>query len=306
MAFQTMKTTTTQLGQVKISRIIESSEPLLRPAEIFPDSDPDIIARNIDWLAPHFYDPETDKLVITIQSFLLETQTHKILIDTCVGDCKQRVRSEFHEKQWNWLKGLESLGLGVEDIDIVLSTHMHVDHVGWNTRFNGKEWVPTFPNARYLFTAPEWDYWKENEGHPALVRSGDYIGDSVWPLFHAGQADLVNMDHEIVPGVRLVPLPGHTPGHVGVEIDNASDPTLITADLFHHPLQCCYPHWNTRFCLDPLKSRATRLNAMADLAHKGTTVMAAHFPSPNAGKIEVVKHNEPDAARGHVYRYRFI
>jgi len=297
---------TLDLGGVTLSRIVESSGPLLRPAEIFPDSDPDIIKQNLDWLAPHFYDPESDRLVITIQSFLVQTATHRILIDTCVGDCKERVRPDFDQQRWNWLDGLDQLGLSVDEIDIAMSTHLHVDHVGWHTRFDGSDWVPTFPRARYLFTSPEWEYWKANEGHPALVRTGDYIGDSVWPLFKAGQADLVPMDHEIVPGVRLVPLPGHTPGHVGVEVDGESLSVLLTSDLFHHPLQCCYPHWNTRFCLAPPQARSTRLDAMARLAQQGTVVMPAHFPSPNLGRIEPVSHDDPDAARGHVYRYRFV
>jgi len=297
---------TLDLGDVRISRIIESSGPLLRPAEVFPESDPDTIALNLDWLAPDFYDPQTDRLIIAIQSFLIETPSHRILVDTCVGDCKQRVRPDFHQQQWRWLDGLHELGLSVDQIDIAVSTHLHVDHVGWHTRFDGQEWVPTFPKARYLFTMPEWEHWKNNEGHPDLARAGDYIGDSVWPLFRAGQADLVAMDHEIVPGIRLLPLPGHTPGHVGVEVEGSRASALLTADLFHHPLQCCYPHWNTRFCLAPLRSRATRLKTLARLAQQGTLLMPAHFPSPNVGRLELVTDEDPDAVRGHVYRYRFL
>ncbi|MET4575999.1 MBL fold metallo-hydrolase [Ottowia thiooxydans] len=293
------------LGGVRITRLVESEGPLLLPAEIFPDSTPEIIKANLDWLVPRFYDAQTDRLIISIQSFLLEAEGRRILVDTCVGDCKDRARPDFHQQRWNWLDGLRNAGISPEQIDIAVSTHLHVDHVGWHTRLEGDRWVPTFPNARYLFTYPEWEYWKNNEGHPALVRSGDYIGDSVWPLFHAGVADLVPMDHEIAPGVRLVPLPGHTPGHVGIAVEGKLKDVFLTGDLFHHPLQCCYPHWNTRFCLAPEQSRSTREAIMERCANEGTLLMPAHFPAPNVGRLERVTAGDTKDHPDHVYRYTF-
>jgi glyoxylase-like metal-dependent hydrolase (beta-lactamase superfamily II) len=294
-----------ELGGIRITRIVEAEGPLLRPAEIFPDATPEIVRANLDWLSPGFYDAATDRLVISIQSFLLEAGGLRILVDTCVGDCKTRVRPDFDGRRWNWLDRLGALGVAPEHIDVALSTHLHVDHVGWHTRLRGGRWVPTFPNARYLFTRPEWAYWKDNEGHPALERTGDYIGDSIWPLFDAGRADLVDMDHQVAPGIRLVPLPGHTPGHVGVAVEGAAGSVLLTADLFHHPLQCCHPHWNTRFCLDPERSRATREGTMERLAQEGTLLMPAHFPGPNAGRLRRVDDDDPRRRLGHVYRYVF-
>lgn len=294
---------TIDLGGIRISRIVESEEPLLKPSEIYPDSTPEVIQANLHWLSPGFYDEASNRLILTMQSFLLETDSLKILVDTCVGDCKQRVRADFHDGNWKWLERLREAGVEPDQIDVALSTHLHVDHVGWHTRLDSGRWVPTFPRARYLFTRPEWDYWKNNEGHPALARTGDYIGDSVWPVFEAGQADLVEMDHEIAPGIRLVPLPGHTPGHVGVSVEGASSRVMLTGDLVHHPLQCCYPHWNTRFCLDPEQSRQTRLQTLKELAREGTTLMPAHFAQGNAGHLEEVAPGDPEAQLGHVYRY---
>lgn len=296
---------TLDLGGVRVTRVEEASDPILRPAEIFPDSTPEIIQANLDWLSPRFYDAESDRLVITIQSFLLQSGGLNILVDTCVGDCKQRLRPDFDNKRWQWLDRLAAAGVQPQDVHFAVSTHLHVDHVGWHTQRVGDEWKPTFPNARYLFTHPEWEYWRNNEGHPALVRTGDYIGDSVWPLFHAGQADLVAMDHEIAPGIALVPLPGHTPGHVGVSVSGSHREVLLTADLFHHPLQCCYPHWNTRFCLDPEHSRATRLRMMAHLAETGLLVLPAHFPAPTAGVLRKLTPGEDAMHPDHVYRFDF-
>lgn len=300
-----MNAASIDLGGIRITRIVEASDPILHPAEIFPDSTPEVIRQNLDWLAPRFYDPGSDKLVITIQSFLLQTADRNIVVDTCVGDCKPRVREIFDHQQWNWLERLEAVGVKPQDVHVALSTHLHVDHVGWHTRRVDGQWKPTFPNARYLFTHPEWAYWRDNEGHPALARAGDYIGDSVWPLFHAGQADLVAMDHEIVPGISLLPLHGHTPGHVGVSLSGEWRKALLTGDLFHHPLQCCYPHWSTRFCIDPEQARATRLTAMARLADEGTLVMPAHFPAPNAGVLHRLAPGENTAHPDHVYRFDF-
>jgi glyoxylase-like metal-dependent hydrolase (beta-lactamase superfamily II) len=294
------------LGGIRIRRIVESEGPLLKPSEIYPDSTPEVIQANLHWLAPNLYDEATDRLILSMQSFLLETDSIKILVDTCVGDCKQRVREDFHNKSWNWLDRLREMDVAPEQINVALSTHLHVDHVGWHTRLNKGRWVPTFPHARYLFTRPEWDYWKHNEGHPALVRTGDYIGDSVWPVFEAGQAELVDMDYEIAPGIRLVPLPGHTPGHVGVSVEGASSRVVLTGDLVHHPLQCCYPHWNTRFCLDPERSRQTRVQHLKELSQDGTLIMPAHFPGGNAGRLEKVSPDDSEAKLGHVYRYVWL
>lgn len=299
-----MNGTTLDIGGVRLTRIVEAEGPLLRPAEIFPDSTPQLILDNLDWMVPQFYDPATDRLVISIQSFLLRSNGKNILVDTCVGDCKSRVRQDFDQQRWGWLERLRELGIEPEDIDIVLSTHLHVDHVGWHTCLIDGVWRPTFPNARYLFTHPEWEYWKQNEGHPGLLRTGDYIGDSVWPVFEAGLADLVAMDHNIDDTLQLVPLPGHTPGHVGVAISGASKTVLLTGDAFHHPLQCCYPHMSTRFCADPEQARITRIKLLEECAANGTLLLPAHFPAPTAGYVETVTSSE-GMHGDHKYRFHF-
>lgn len=286
-------------GGVELVRIVEAEGPLLRPAEIFPDSTPADIQANLDWLAPHFYDPATDRLVISIQSFLLRSHGKWILIDTCVGDCKSRARPDFDRQHWGWLDRLRAEGVAPEDIDIVISTHLHVDHVGWHTQLVNGEWVPTFPNARYLFTHEEWEYWKAHEGHPGLVRTGDYIGDSVLPVFEAGLAELVPMDYVIDDALRLRPAPGHTPGHVAVEINGNKQRALLTGDAFHHPLQCCYPQWSTRFCADPDQARQTRLSLLAACAQDQTLVLPAHFPAPTGGYLRQAKEGDG------TYRFEF-
>ncbi|CAM5550258.1 Metallo-beta-lactamase superfamily protein OS=Eoetvoesiella caeni OX=645616 GN=DFR37_11531 PE=4 SV=1 [Eoetvoesiella caeni] len=290
-----------RIGAVTVTVLVESSGPLLHPAELYPDSTPEIIAAQGNWLRPHLYDAASDRLVLAMQSFLLHSGGKTILVDTCVGDCKRRVRSDFDRAEWGWLSRLQEAGVAPEQIDIVLSTHLHVDHVGWHTRLVDGNWVPTFPNARYLFVKPEYAYWRSEVGKTALERTGDYIEDSVQPVFDAGLADLVEPDHRIDASLRLVPTPGHTPGHACVEINSEGQGAMITGDLLHHPLQCCFPQWSTRFCTDPEQARATRLAFMAKHAEQGTLLFPSHFPAPTAGRL-----SRADAGDRLSYSYRFV
>jgi glyoxylase-like metal-dependent hydrolase (beta-lactamase superfamily II) len=291
---------TFRIGAVTVTVLVESEEPLLRPSEIFPDATPAQIASELGWLAPDFYDPASDRLVIAIQSFLLRSAGKTILIDSCVGDCKPRKRGEFDRAGWNWLAQLEAAGVAPEQVDIVLSTHLHVDHVGWNTRLENGCWVPTFPNARYLFVQPEYAFWRSEIGTDALARTGDYIEDSVQPVFDAGLADLVDTDHRIDAAIRLLHMPGHTPGHVCVEIESEGMLAVLSGDLFHHPLQCRFPHWSTRFCADPQLARASRTAFLAHHAEQGTLLFPAHFPAPTAGRLS---RSETDSNISYTYRF---
>jgi glyoxylase-like metal-dependent hydrolase (beta-lactamase superfamily II) len=286
MPIPTEPRTRFDIGEVSLTRVVESEIPLLDPAEIYPDSTPTIIEANLDWLAPRFYDPASRLLVITIQGFVVRIRERIIVVDTCVGDCKSRRRAPFDQQQWDWIGRLAAAGVRPEDVDTVICTHFHVDHVGWNTRLENGRWVPTFPNARYLFTKDEWAFWKGDAARAQRDRSGDYIGDSVMPIAEAGLADFVAMDHRINDEVSLAPQPGHTPGLVGVALRSGGERALLASDLLHSPLQCRYPDWSTRFCIDPDQSRRTRIEFLHRHAGTGIMVVPTHFPSPSAGTIE--------------------
>jgi glyoxylase-like metal-dependent hydrolase (beta-lactamase superfamily II) len=171
-------------------------------------------------------------------------------------------------------------------VDYVVCSHFHVDHVGWNTRLVDGRWVPTFPNARYLFAQAEWDYWWSSKGRWGRERAGDYMADSVLPVAEAGLVDFVEMDHKIDPFVSLVPAPGHTPGLVCVSIRSQGAEALLAGDVMHTPLQLVYPDWSTRFCADASQSRETRLAFLERYADSGILILPAHFPAPTAGYIE--------------------
>lgn len=284
-------------GDVSIDRVVESEYPRLSPFELLPDLTSDLLEQNLHWMAPRFLDAEKKLLTICMQGFVVRSHGKIILVDTCVGDCKQRVRQDFLGRQWNWLDRLRGAGVEPERVDYVVCTHFHVDHVGWNTRLEDGRWVPTFPNARYLFTPEEYDFWRSEAGRLGLQRTGDYMEDSVLPVLEAGLVDFVPMNHRIDAHVRLHPAPGHTPGLVTVNIDSQGKRAILAGDVLHTPLQCRFPEWSTRFCADAMKSRETRVAFMAACSGTNILVIPSHFPSPSAGYFD---------RDGKAYRFRFV
>jgi len=273
-----------QSGTTSLTRIVESEGPLLSPFELLPDCTPAAIEQNLSWLAPRFYDPATQLLVIAIQSFLIRSGGKTILVDACSGDHKDRRRPFFHRREWGWLDKLRAAGVRPEDVDIVMCSHLHVDHVGWNTRLEGGNWVPTFPNARYLIARRELDYWRSEPGARSLGRTGDFISDSVLPVVAAGQAELVDDRQGLSECIGIEPAPGHTPGQFVVRICDGRDEAILGADLMHTPLQLRYPDWSTHFCVDPHGARRTRLEFLSRNC-SGALIFPAHFPSPTGGRV---------------------
>ena len=272
-------------GGTTLNRVIEIEGPMLSPFEIFGDCTQQHLDTNRDWLIPRHQDAASGLLTITIQSFLVRQAGLTILVDCCGGNDKERARPHFHRQRRPWLDTLRAAGAGPEDIDVVLCTHLHVDHVGWNTRLENGRWVPTFPNARYLIAQREWDYWR-NAGPAALTRTGDFITDSVLPIIDSGQAELIGDTHALKGDISIEPAHGHTPGQKLMRIGGGGREALLTADLMHHPLQLRYPEWSTKFCVDPDAARKTRMNFLRDNANSGRLVFPTHFASPTACLIE--------------------
>ena len=187
---------------------------------------------------------------------------------------------QWHLRSTSFLTDLVDAGSPRESIDVVLCTHLHLDHVGWNTMRVDGRWVPTFPNARYLFARTEWEYWKDQP-----EEFGPVITDSVRPIIDAGLADLVEMDHQLTDEVRLEPTPGHTPGHVSVHIRSAGEEAMITGDMMHHPCQIARPDWSTVLDYDAEQSRRSRRGFLERCAQGPVLVIGTHFMPPTAGRI---------------------
>ncbi len=275
------------VGEVSIAAIIERAGPWRRPENYFPTAPAERLAERLAELAPNLFDAATGMLPITFQSFLVRTRHHTVIIDTCVGEDKANRWPEFVDyPKRPWLDNLHAAGVTVEDIDFVMCTHLHVDHVGWNTRLVDGRWVPTFPNARYVFSRREFEHWRDTDAE-RFDHGGAPFEDSVLPIVEAGRAVLVEDDYAIDDTIYLTPSPGHTPGHVCVNVASQGVHGIITGDMMHHALQCLEPDWSTRFCSDPLQSAATRRKVLGECAGTDTLVLPAHFPTPTAGHVVV-------------------
>jgi glyoxylase-like metal-dependent hydrolase (beta-lactamase superfamily II) len=236
----------------------------------------------IGWLQPDFAD-ELGRLKMSIHALVVETPSRRIMVDTCLGNDKEKRRiPTWNKLQTSFLADLDAAGYPRETIDTVVCTHLHVDHVGWNTMLTGGDWVPTFPNARYLLGRIEYAHWtwqREREDMAAV------LADSVTPVWDAGLVDLVETDHRICEEVSLVPTLGHTPGHVSVRIASDGEEALITGDFMHHPCQIARPEWSSTADSDPVEARLTRERMLTRLADTPILVIGTHFAGRSAGHI---------------------
>ncbi len=267
------------LGDVTISRVIEIGRSSYPTAAMLPDSSSQAIARHLPWLKPHFWDDATGDLGSRIGTYVVRTLATTILIDTGVGNSKTRRHNPaWHMREGRFLTDLAAAGVTPEQVDVVLCTHLHVDHVGWNTRWEGGRWVPTFPNARHVFAGNEWDFWK-HETEAGRDENGN-IADSVVPIVDAGLALLVDSDYRVDPWVSFEPSPGHTPGHVCVRLRTSAGEAVFTGDLMHRTVQVAEPQWSSQFCHDGKQAATTRREFIARHADSGVLVLPSHFPHP--------------------------
>jgi len=275
------------VGEISIKRIVDLEHVPFNPSLVFPDAKPEIIKKlSLQVGLQHFSDNNLD-LLLSFHSFLIQTQKYNILVDTCCGNEKERpTRPFWHQRNGPFLDNLATVGLAASDIDFVLCTHLHADHVGWNTQLINGKWVPTFPNAQYLFSQKEFEYWKEEDKKNPMepIMYGSYI-DSVLPVIKSGQALLIESSHQIENNIQLESAYGHTPGNVIVNVRSERDQAILCGDVIHHPLQLLKPKWSTNFCFDPDLSRQTRLDLLNRCADTQTAILPAHFHSPDYGYI---------------------
>ena len=267
-----------QIGDVSVTRVVELETASIGKF-VLPDAVPEEV-RGIEWLRPHFLDDE-GRIVLSVHALVVDSQGRRIVVDTCVGNDKPRPMPAWNEMRGPFLRDLEAAGTPRESIDAVVCTHLHVDHVGWNTMLVDGRWVPTFPNARYLLGVEEWGYWQTEPD----ADSADVMVDSVRPVLEAGLVDLVAPDHRITDEVWLEPTPGHTPGHVSVRISAGGQDAVITGDVMHHPCQMARPEWASSFDYDPDAARKTRRDFLDRYADRPVLVIGTHFTTPTAGRI---------------------
>ncbi|MEZ5559628.1 MAG: MBL fold metallo-hydrolase [Pseudomonadales bacterium] len=265
-----------QIGDVRVTQIVELTTASLGPF-LLPQATPEVLA-GMPWLKP-FVD-DSGRIVLSVHALVVESQGQTLLVDTCIGNDKPRTYPRWNAMQTDFLQRFQAAGFSTERIDAVMCTHMHVDHVGWNTRLVDGRWQPTFANARYLFAEQEWHHWRHEP-----QEYGPVIEDSVQPVFDAGLADLVASDHRVTDEVWLEPTPGHTPGHVSVYISSRGEEAVITGDMIHHPCQIAHPHWSSEADWDQTAAAATRHGFLDRYADRPVLVIGTHFAAPTAGRI---------------------
>ncbi|MDH5676857.1 MAG: MBL fold metallo-hydrolase [Myxococcales bacterium] len=267
-----------KLGQATITKIVEIEVPG-RMTWIVPQATPEALLAE-RWLQPHFCTP-VGKAILSIHSFVIELEGLCMVVDTCVGNDKPRDIAAWNLRQGTFLQDLTQAGFPPERVDRVMCTHLHVDHVGWNTRLVEGRWQPTFPNARYLFQARDLEHFLSADD----AMHSQAVNDSVRPVLDAGLAQPVDSDHRVCDGVWLEPTPGHTPGHVSVHIRSDGHEAVITGDLMHHPVQAAHPDWASSADVDPDQALATRRGFIERYADTPTLILGTHFATPTAGRF---------------------
>ena len=268
-----------QIGDVTVTRVVEI-EATGGMSRVIPDAKRERL-QEIPWMYPHFAD-ENGRMRGAIHALIVETPDRTIMVDTCVGNDKERGNPAWNQLQTEFLGDMEKAGYVLDVIDTVLCTHLHIDHVGWNTMLVDGKWGPTFPKARYLIGQVEFAHWQADTDEDQVA----VMTDSVLPVFDADLVDLVETNHKISDEISLIPTVGHTPGHVSVMIKSNGEEAMITGDFIHHPCQFAHPEWSSSFDTDPVQSAQTRREIFDKYADTPTLIIGTHFATPTAGHLK--------------------
>jgi glyoxylase-like metal-dependent hydrolase (beta-lactamase superfamily II) len=272
---------TWNIGDVSITRIVELYDFQDDIWVLLENATPDLVQR-YDWLKPHFATPD-GRMRMNFQAFAVTSQGKKIMVDTCIGNDRKREYDVFSNLNTSFLEDLKAAGYAPDQMDVVLCTHLHLDHCGWNTHKVDGKWVPTFPNARYLFSRKELDHWEAQA--KAGAEHMEHVTDAIRPVLDAGLVDFVDPNHRITDEVSLFPTPGHTPGHVSVHISSRGQEAVISGDVVHHPVQFAVPDWSNNFDMDKTAGPKTRRAFYGKYEDGKALVIGSHFAEPSSGRI---------------------
>jgi glyoxylase-like metal-dependent hydrolase (beta-lactamase superfamily II) len=279
------------VGRASITRVEEVYGPTYPATQIFPDLSEKILAEHAHWIAPDHYEASTGLIKLSVHSWLLQIGGQKILIDACCGNQKDKPGRPFwHMMNEPYLERLAAAGARPDEIDLVMCTHLHHDHVGWNTQLRDGRWVPTFPNARYVFSKPDFEYYRKLDADPkeGPAELGTFR-ECVLPIVEAGRADLVSGPHRLNDHFEIMPAPGHSAGHVVFWLESRGERAAFIGDVWHHLLQVYYPHWNFPKNSDAEQARTSRRMVLEHCAATGALVLPAHVGAPFAGHIDATK-----------------
>ena len=287
---------TLHFGEISVNKVLDGTESF-RAVNAFPNIDLELFSQHKNWVYP-FFNYDTKMIILSMHSYLIRTPSISILVDTCIGNDKIRIgqgpifkANEGVLKHWNnrhsnYIDNLKVHGIHPSEIDIVMCTHLHADHVGWNTKLVNNRWVPTFPNAKYLFSSTEIESMKKETTNPFDEYTRLVYEDSILPIIESGQAVIIDESIDLGTGINLIKSPGHSPGHCCIEVNGYNRKGLLTGDVLHNPIQVVCPGMSTMFCDDKELSNQTRINLVNELTDSETVILAAHFGDTTAGLIE--------------------
>jgi glyoxylase-like metal-dependent hydrolase (beta-lactamase superfamily II) len=275
------------VGRAVVHRIEETVQLSFKPEVLFPTHDPEAIARHAHWMVPDHFDAAEGRFRTSVHAFLVKTGRHNVLIDTCGGNHKNRpYLPRFHQRDWPWLDRLRAAGVAPEQVDFVMCTHLHLDHVGWHTMLKDGRWVPTFPNAKYLFHRVELERWDNTRpGYKPHPLNEFVWDDSVAPVLAAGLGVTIDDGYQLDDMLTVEPAPGHTLGHVRIRLASAGAEAMFSGDLMHMPLQVYYPRWHTCIDDDPAQGIVSRIRLLEDCIERDALLLPTHFVAPHGCRI---------------------
>jgi glyoxylase-like metal-dependent hydrolase (beta-lactamase superfamily II) len=292
-----------RIGDITIDAVIEREGPWRKPQDFFAPYDEAVFKHHLRTMEPEVFDTALGMIVITYQTFVVRTPRHTILVDTCTGENKGHPPPFDFPGKERWRNELFALGVGFDKVDYVFCTHLHIDHTGWNTMLRDGRWVPTFPNAKYIFHKREYAAWEAEYKRGAHTPGNDrqqllsnVFRDNCLAVVEAGQALLVDDDYALDNTVTLTPTPGHSPCHCCVNLFSKGQRAVVTGDMMHHVIQCRELDWSPKIDWDPKQSAASRRKFLATVADTDTLILPIHFPNPTVGLVK---------ADGDRFDYRF-
>jgi glyoxylase-like metal-dependent hydrolase (beta-lactamase superfamily II) len=278
-----------EVGDARIVAVFDWVGEVPHAQRLLPDTVREDWERHRDLLVGgRLWDPVTDHRVVSVCSWVVRTEALTVVIDTGAGNDKERPGTPlFDHLSTDYLDNLARAGVRPQDVDVVVNTHLHADHVGWNTYRAGEQWVPTFPNARYILPAPDVEFWDPVRGHASRLGQANtnVFADSVQPVLNSGQAEIWSDLHRIDRRMSLRPAPGHTPGSSVLALDCGETTALFVGDLFHSPLQVINPGWASCFDEDGAQAQASRRRVLSAAAESGALVLPAHLPDARALRV---------------------